>query len=358
MRVRCAMEAPLALNVELELEGFTTLLGCSGSGKTTLLKAIAGLLPARTEPWDGRPPQRRSVGYLPQGYALFPHLRAWQNAAFALHGPRAQRRRRAVELLERMGLKGLEARYPKELSGGQQQRVALARALAHEPQLLLLDEPTSALDAGTRAELLQALIGLVHAEGVPALAATHDPRTAGLADRVAVITDGCVVQQGEPGEVFVRPASVAVARLVGIRNFFRAVVLGRTDETVRLDYAGLHLRAAAPGWLGRQAAVDVAIRSEALFPAHDGKGFPARITALHTEGLQCRAIVRAGSASLEVLMPPSAYARRVGDAIHLNVAPEHVHVLPASAVATGDGGRHQGGSPSDGPLRKNPPMTP
>src|SRR5260370_25710084 len=149
MRIDYRIDYPVRVDVVFEVEGFTILLGQSGEGKTALLRALAGLLPAQGEPFGGLPPQHRQVGYLPQGYALFPHLRAWENVAFGL--PRGQQRRtQAQDLLSRVGLMELAEHYAPALSGGQQQRVALARALARTPQLLLLDAPSSALDAGTR----------------------------------------------------------------------------------------------------------------------------------------------------------------------------------------------------------------
>ena len=224
MRIDYRINTPIQLQARFDVEGFTVLLGESGEGKTTLLRAIAGLLPAQGEPFDGLPPQHRAVGYLPQGYALFPHLRAWENVAFAL--PRgAQRREQALELLARVRLAQVAEHYPTALSGGQQQRVALARALARKPQLLLLDEPTSALDAATRDEVMAELIAEMHALGVPALAVSHDPHLALLADSVAVMSGRRIVQQGTPAALLSRPANLAVARLLGYRsNLFTARV--------------------------------------------------------------------------------------------------------------------------------------
>jgi len=223
MRIAYRITAPLVLEADFEIDGFTVLLGQSGEGKTTLLRAIAGLLPAQGTPFDGLPPQDRAVGYLPQGYALFPHLRAWENVAFALpRGP--QRRAEAEQLLARVRLGDMAERYPSALSGGQQQRVALARALARKPQLLLLDEPTSALDAATRDEVMAELIAEVHEFGVPALAVSHDPHLALLADRLVVMSGRRIAQQGSTDEVMSRPASVEVARLLGHRNLFSAHV--------------------------------------------------------------------------------------------------------------------------------------
>lgn len=230
MRIDYRIERPVRLQVNFEVQGFTILLGQSGEGKTTLLRAIAGLLPGQGQPFGGLPPQHRAVGYLPQGYALFPHLLAWENVAFAL--PRgSQRRAQALELLARVRLKHLADQYPAALSGGQQQRVALARALARKPQLLLLDEPSSALDAATRDEVMAELISEVHEFGLPVLAVSHDPHLAAMADRVAVMSGRRIVQQGTPAEVLSRPGSVEVARLLGHRNLFSARVVG--SETVR-----------------------------------------------------------------------------------------------------------------------------
>lgn len=245
MRIAYRIDRPVSLDLRFEVEGFTVLLGQSGGGKTTLLRAIAGLLPARGEPFDGLAPQHRAVGYLPQGYALFPHLKAWENVAFALPSM-SDRRGQAIALLERVRLAAVADHYPSALSGGQQQRVALARALARKPQLLLLDEPTSALDAATRDEVMAELIAEVHAFGLPALAVSHDPHLAQLADRVAVLSGGRIVQQGPAESVLARPGSVEVARLLGHRNLFRGTVvhheghLGAT--TVRWEGADVLLR--------------------------------------------------------------------------------------------------------------------
>jgi molybdate/tungstate transport system ATP-binding protein len=230
MRIDYRIGRPVRLEASFELEGFTVLLGQSGEGKTTLLRAIAGLLPAEGEPFGGLPPQHRAIGYLPQGYALFPHLRAWENVAFALpRGP--QCRAQASELLARVRLAQVADHYPSALSGGQQQRVALARALARKPQLLLLDEPTSALDAATRDEVMAELISEMHEFGLPALAVSHDPHLAMLADRVAVMSGRRIVQQGTPEDVLSRPSSVGVARLLGHRNLFTARVTGHEAAT-------------------------------------------------------------------------------------------------------------------------------
>ena len=224
MRIDYRIARPIELSASFEVEGFTVLLGASGEGKSLLLRAIAGLLPAQGEPYGGLPSQRRAVGYLPQGHTLFPHLRAWQNVAFALSGP--HRRDEAMTWLQRVGLADLAERWPAQLSGGQQQRVALARALARRPQLLLLDEPTSALDPATRDDVLAELVTEVHAVGIPTLAVSHDPALAAMADRLVLMHGRRIVQTGRPLDVHAHPASGAVARLLGLRNVFRGRLTG------------------------------------------------------------------------------------------------------------------------------------
>jgi molybdate transport system ATP-binding protein len=213
------LDHPVSLHAQFDIHGFTALLGRSGAGKSSLLKALAGLLPATGTPWAGLPPEARAVGYLPQTSALFPHLTALENVAYPLRGP--NRFKTAQALLDELGLTELSSRPATALSGGQAQRVALARALARGAKLLLLDEPSAALDATTRDTTLTWLIDTVTARGIPALAATHDPAIAGLADRLAILANGRIIQQGSPREVFGNPQSVDAAELLGFENIWQ-----------------------------------------------------------------------------------------------------------------------------------------
>jgi molybdate transport system ATP-binding protein len=212
------ISAPIALETAFEIRGFTALLGRSGAGKTTLLKALGGLLPATGTPWAGLPARDRPVGYLPQGSALFPHLTVLENAAFALRGK--QRLAQARQLLDDLGVGQLAARKASEVSGGEAQRVALARALARQPELLLLDEPSAALDASTRDAVFAQLIETIDARNIPALAATHDPAIAGLADWLVLLDEGRIIAEGTPRELFNPPRTVQAAKLVGYQNFW------------------------------------------------------------------------------------------------------------------------------------------
>jgi molybdate transport system ATP-binding protein len=206
------------------------LAGPSGAGKTSVLRVAAGLLrPERglvrcgdelwldTEAGVDTPPERRSCGYVFQEYALFGHLSAWRNVAYPLTDvPRAERRDRAVALLERFGLGARAEARPATLSGGERQRVALARALARGPRTLLLDEPLAALDTRTRASAARELTAVLREVAVPALLVTHDfAEAAQLGDRVGVIDAGRIVQEGSPSELAAEPRSAFVADFTG-----------------------------------------------------------------------------------------------------------------------------------------------
>ena len=205
------------------------LLGPSGSGKSTLLRIIAGLADADAGRvvLHGRdvtdlPPPKRGVGFVFQSYALFRGMTAAENVEFALRirGVKAdERRRRRDELLEMVGLTGLGGRTPRQLSGGQQQRVALARALAHQPEVLLLDEPFGALDARVRQELRRTVRAIQRELGITTLFVTHDQEEAfELADRVAVMNFGRLLEEGPPDELYLRPATEFVATFLGTAN--------------------------------------------------------------------------------------------------------------------------------------------
>jgi molybdate transport system ATP-binding protein len=209
------------------------LVGPSGAGKTTILRLLAGTArPGRgritcdAERWFdcatgvALPPELRRCGYVFQDYALFPHLSAWRNVAFGLpartRGERESRRARAHDLLERVGLAERASARPDTLSGGERQRVALARALAPQPKLLLLDEPLAALDVRAKAEASRTLAATLRSLEVPAVLVTHDWEDASLlADEVAVIDRGRIIQRGTASELASRPASSFVADLAG-----------------------------------------------------------------------------------------------------------------------------------------------
>jgi ABC-type Fe3+/spermidine/putrescine transport system ATPase subunit len=236
-------------NVSLELSDETlALLGPSGCGKSTLLRIIAGL----EQPDGGNlylndknitnvPPQSRGFGMVFQDYALFPHLNVEKNIAFGLAGKKAEEKRKRVsELLELVGLSNYEKRRIHELSGGEQQRVALARALAPKPEILLLDEPLSNLDLTLRDTLKQELRSILSSLGIGAVYVTHDQGEAfALAQRIAVMKQGSIVQVAPQNELYYQPANPWVARFLGHPNLYTAkqlTALGiESDAALRSD---------------------------------------------------------------------------------------------------------------------------
>ncbi len=240
-----------SLNAQWEVEPgqILTLFGPSGAGKTTVLRAIVGLI----RPQQGRievggqpvfdsdaglwePPHRRRVGFLTQGYQLFPHLTVASNIGYGLtENPRRERQARVSELLDLFQLRGLEGRRPHQISGGQQQRAALARALAPHPALVLLDEPFSSLDVELRRSLRADLRLRLQEAGIPAIMVTHDIEEAvSMADSVQVINDGQMGPPGPPLDVLGQPGQDRVARLVGVENIIPMTVtqVHRQDGTM------------------------------------------------------------------------------------------------------------------------------
>src|SRR5712664_1358590 len=217
------------------------LLGPSGCGKTTALRLLAGLEEAdggrvviAGKDVTGLPTSRRNVGMVFQAYSLFPHMVAWENVAFGLQMRKVgadERKKRALETLELVGLGRFANRYANQMSGGQQQRVALARALAIQPQVLLLDEPLSALDAKVRSRLRDEIRRVQLEVGTPTLFVTHDQEEAlAIADRVGVMNKGRLEQLGPPTTIYSRPATPFVAEFVGLTNRLTGVVKGGEVE--------------------------------------------------------------------------------------------------------------------------------
>jgi iron(III) transport system ATP-binding protein len=262
---------------------FFTLLGASGCGKSTTLNCVAGL----ERPDDGSirvgdkvfvdtaarqflPPEGRNLGMVFQSYALWPHMTVADNLALPLkirEVPKDEQRKRIDEALDKVGLLHLRERYPHQLSGGQQQRVALARSLAYSPTILLLDEPLSNLDAKLREQARAWLKRLQEDVGITTVYVTHDQHEAlALSDRIAVMSDGRMLQVGTPTEIYERPAVAAVAAFIGRYNFLKGAVVERADGlvAVKLDDGDGTVRIRTDLTVRPGQRVTVAVRPECL----------------------------------------------------------------------------------------------
>ena len=307
------------------------LLGPSGCGKTTLLRLIAGF----EEPQAGTvsvagervagagawvPPERRRVGMVFQDYALFPHLTVAENVGFGLR--RRERGERVPMLLALVGLCGLGHRFPHQLSGGQQQRVALARALAPAPELVLLDEPWSNVDPHLRTELRQELSAILRPLGVTVVLVTHDREEAfSLADRIALMRDGTVVQEGAPEELYLRPSSRWVAEFVGAGNFLH----GRVEAGRVVTPLGSF---PANGAAGRPGPVEVLVRPELLELSADPAG-PAEVVGREFRGHDVFYRVLLDGVEL-VSHRPSTEVVALGSRVRIRLHAGHVPIFPTS----------------------------
>jgi spermidine/putrescine transport system ATP-binding protein len=260
--------------IDLHVQGgeFFSLLGSSGCGKTTTLRMIAGF----ERPTSGsilldgvdmasRPPEKRNVNTVFQSYALFPHLKVFDNVAFGLRRAgvaKGEVRSRVAEVLELVELTGFEKRKPAQLSGGQQQRVALARALVLKPAVVLLDEPLGALDAKLRRALQVELKALQEQIGLTFVYVTHDQEEAlTMSDRLAVMNRGRIEQLGPPQEVYSEPATTFVADFLGLSNLLDVEAHGRTGPACRVTLGEFELHAAS-GELDSRGPTKLLVRPE------------------------------------------------------------------------------------------------
>ena len=324
----------------------TCLLGPSGCGKSTTLRMIAGVeQPDSGEiRVDGRlvcdtvtrvPPEKRSVGLMFQDFALFPHLCVGDNVAFGLRGPKAARRKRAGELLERVGLAHFMDDYPHQLSGGEQQRVALARAIAPRPKVMLMDEPFSGLDNRLRDGIRDETLDLLKEEGTSVLLVTHEPEEAmRMADEIALMRNGRIVQLGAPYNIYNAPADKAAVAFFSDVNVLSGRVQGALVDTPFGQFL-------APG-VPDGAAVEIVFRPQHVAIDFDrgGRGpNPTEIAGTPARGVVRRARFMGSESLVEFRMDhddqtlratvPNVFLPKPGTPLWLSVRRDRCFVFPA-----------------------------
>jgi putative spermidine/putrescine transport system ATP-binding protein len=334
-----ATKALDGLSIEMAPGELVALLGPSGCGKTTALRIVAGFETADTGSVlvDGKdishvPANRRDMGMVFQSYSLFPNMSALDNVGFGLRMRKAgsaERRKKAGELLDMVGLSPQARQFPHQLSGGQQQRVALARALAIQPRVLLLDEPLSALDAKVRLQLREQIRTLQQQLGTTTLFVTHDQEEAlSMADRVGVMRQGRLEQIAAPDELYDRPATAFVAEFVGVMN--------RIPGDLQSDRLVAVLGGLVPAQEGSDELpgdVDVLVRPEGLRMEliQNGNGIVTHRTFL---GSVTRvSVLLSGDVSVQIDKPSSeAAALPPGASVSVSLPPEPVLVAPRRAA--------------------------
>jgi len=322
---------------------YLVVLGPSGAGKTTLLRTVAGLLePDRgSVRMAGRdvtrlPPDEREVAYLPQTYALFQRMTVWENTTFSPSVKGWATRDRdtlAREMLSMVHLIDRGESYPRELSGGMQQRCALARALAADAEVLLLDEPLRALDARLRIELRSELRDLIRHVGTTTIHVTHDQEEAlMMADRIAILRAGKLLEVGPTEAVYSRPSTPFVANFLGEMNFFEAVSYPAEGGGVRLAAGGTNLH--APERRDLDGRVMAGIRAEdcGIMPEdwRAGQGVEGIVQRRLFMGRRISLEVRAGDLGVLKVKPLTAQAKwaREGDPVFVVLPAEHILLFP------------------------------
>jgi len=341
-----AVTAVDGVSLDIASGEFVCLLGASGCGKTTLLRILGGFtrpdegeVLADGKRVDGLPPNRREVGFVFQSYALFPTMTVAENIGFGLsvrHRPKSEIAQRVAELCDLTRLKGLEGRYPHEISGGQQQRVALARALATRPTMLLLDELLSALDAKIRAHLRAEIRAVVDQLKVTTVYVTHDQEEAlSIADRVAVMDMGRMLQVDAPMDLYLRPRQRFVADFVGTSS----ALVGKPLDAGRVALGATIVEAAVPEALRSAAQVQICVRPEhvLLGRAGDEKGAEhGRLVAVSFGGAVVRArIALEPDGEIVADVPTHEWQQldlRQGDTVGWRVRPGAPVVLPSGSA--------------------------
>ncbi|WP_158291682.1 ABC transporter ATP-binding protein [Lampropedia puyangensis] len=342
-----AMRAVNGVDLETHSGELVALLGPSGCGKTTLLRVIAGFTRCDSgtvllgnQDITALPPELRRMGMVFQNYALFPHLSVEANIAYGLkaHGAsRDEATRKTREMLEVVRMAGFGARLPRELSGGQQQRVALARALAISPRLLLLDEPLGALDKNLREEMQSELLRIQRELGITTLMVTHDQEEAmSMADRIAVLNKGSIMQLGTPSEIYDAPQNEFVSSFMGSSTVLDGQLTRLAQDRWRMQMpSGVHFEFHCIGPCTRNGPARLALRPEQLELSDVGEA--AQVVSARPMGQITRLQVRVRDGTLLHLSAErSAHSDHLaaGTAVQVRVRPQaHCSVFVPPVVA-------------------------
>ncbi len=330
---------------------FFSILGPSGCGKTTLLRTISGFIQPTEgrvliggEDMAGKGPNERPTALIFQNLALFPLMSVAENVAFGLEArgvARAERLRRARELLELVALEGFGDKKPADLSGGQRQRVAIARALAVEPSVLLLDEPLSALDLKLRQHMRTELRAIQRRVGITFIYITHDQGEAlAMSDRVAVMSRGRLEQVADADTLYADPATPFVASFVGEQNVLHGTVAGLTDDTVQVDTPVGRLSGRVKGPLAVGEAALVLVRPERIVLGAGGAPagenvIAARLASRSLEGASVHLVCAAAGQDLTVTVPNGPNVRELPEELSLSFGTRDALVFPVGALAHG-----------------------
>ncbi len=343
-RVKGEVYAVREVSLDVRRGELLTLLGPSGCGKTTTLRMIAGF----QQPDAGRVfignddvtdlmANQRNIGFVFQNYALFPHLPVYENVAYGLRvqkQPEAEIARAVGEVLALVGLAGYDRQMPHQLSGGEQQRVALARAIVIRPRVLLFDEPLSNLDARLRVQMRGEIQRLQKTLGITAVYVTHDQEEAmAISDRIAVMHEGVIVQEGTAETLYRSPASEFVAQFIGRTNLLTARVVGVSPSRADLEVQGRLLWTPhAPPGLTVGETVRLVVRPETieLRPVFGGDGLQGTVAMRTFLGEKIEYQVRVGSELVHVTdyNPTLTGLLQPGETVTLDVPPDAVRVLP------------------------------
>lgn len=328
------------VSLEIKEGELVTLLGPSGCGKTTVLRMVSGFeIPTAGKIYFGNlevtnyPPDRRDSAMVFQNYAIFPHLTVEDNVAFGLTVRRLAKQeiaQRVDAILDLVGLAGKGRRMPDQLSGGQQQRVALARAIVNEPSVLLFDEPLSNLDAKLREQMRSEIRRIQQHLGITAVYVTHDQAEAmAISDRIVVMNEGRIEQDGTPKQIYDRPTSAFVADFIGKVNFIQSEVVSSSVGTVDLKVWDRVITVDHPGHLESGSKVQIVLRPEALRIGGEEKYTTGIISSVVYLGsmVEYTLLVRGTSLQAEVSSPIEFGIYNEGEEVSIHFSPKVAHLL-------------------------------